>query len=59
VLYTAADLLERMTPTDLAKRALSREAAPNWIRQAEVLLYQEGARRHDLESTGRIQRWVG
>ena len=58
VLYVAADLLTRMTDEDLRLRKLNPQVVPLWQREAEVLLYQEAARRHDLEGIGRVQRWV-
>jgi hypothetical protein len=58
VLYTSADLLARMTEEDLSARRLSRIVAPDWRREADVLLYQEAARRHDIDGVGRTMRRV-
>lgn len=58
IAYTSADLLERMTDASLAERGLDRGVSKAWRREASVTLYQEAARRHDLEALGRIERWV-
>jgi hypothetical protein len=56
--HVAADMLLRMTPSELAERRLTKDAAPLWQQKAKVLLYQEAARHHDLEDIGRTGRWV-
>lgn len=57
-LYVSADLIGRMTPEDLKERRLNPAIAAKWLHDAEVMLYQEAARRHDLAGVGRTQRWV-
>ncbi len=54
----AADLLMALPDEELKKRRLNREIASVWHREAETVWYQEEARRNDLESIGRTQRWV-
>lgn len=58
VLYVAADLLERMLDKDLEARRLNPRSAVTWRREAEALIYQEAARRHRMNTVGRVQRWV-
>ena len=58
VLLSAATLVRGMTDEDLALRRLERSVAATWEKQASVLLYEEEARRHAAEDSGRTQRWV-
>jgi len=55
----AADLVAKMNDEDLALRRLN---GPQFVASARetarVLLLKEGARRHNLERAGRVQRWV-
>lgn len=57
-LYVAADLLAGMGAEDAKLRRINPGVAAQWRKDAEVLLYREAARRHNLESVGRIQRWI-
>lgn len=54
----AADLLLAMPDKELERRRLARDIASAWKREADTVFYQEEARRNDLESIGRTQRWV-
>lgn len=54
----AADLLLALPDEELAKRRLNRKIADAWNDEAKVALYQEEARRHDVEAAGRTMRWV-
>lgn len=58
VLYAAADLLGRLTAEEAARLKLNQSVVSAWRMEAEALLYQEAGRRHDLEDTGEVQRWV-
>jgi len=58
VLLTAAALVRGMTDADLVLRRLERGVATTWEKMAAMLLYQEEARRHAAEDSGRTQRWV-
>jgi hypothetical protein len=58
VIYTAADLVARMSKTALEARGLDGGVAVKWHKEAQDLLYREAGRRHDLEALGRIERWV-
>ena len=59
VLYSAADLLQRLREDDAALRRLNRETARDWRARAEAMLYEDEARHHDIESIGRTMRVVG
>lgn len=58
IYYAAADLLTRMAPEEQQKRRINPQVVPLWLKAADTLLYREAGRRHDLEDTGRVQRWV-
>jgi hypothetical protein len=58
VLYTASAMLLKMSDDDAALRRLDKSAASDLRSRADVLLYQEEARKHAIEETGRIGRWV-
>lgn len=47
-LFSAADLLERMTEEDLSARRLNPKVAASWKREAEILLYREAGRIHSI-----------
>jgi len=58
MLYTAADLLTRMIPEDLAMRHLNPRAAEFWMKDANDALYKEYERRNMLSTVGRQKRFV-
>lgn len=55
-LWVAADLLERMTPEDAATRRLNQKIVPVWRSEANRLLYQAAAARHNVRDVGRMLR---
>lgn len=58
VAYTSAMLLKRMDEDAVKARGINPAVADDWMREAEVLLYQEAANRHALESTGQTLNLV-
>lgn len=56
--FAAAMLAAGMTEQDLAARRLSKDVAAVWFRESNRVLLREEARHSDLESVGRIMRWV-
>jgi hypothetical protein len=58
VLRARANLLTAMTAEDAEARHLDKSVAPLWLADSQRLLMREAARRHDLESVGRIMRNV-
>lgn len=58
ILFSAAELLERMTPDDLQARRLSGRNGEQWMQRALRLAYAEAVRRHQLEDSGVTERWV-
>ena len=54
VLFTAADLLERMIQEDLNDRRINPKVAASWKREAEILLYREAGRMHAMAAAGRV-----
>lgn len=58
VLKTAVKMGSRMTPEDLAAHRINPSVFNQWAQEAEVGIYKEECRRHDLESVGRVMRWV-
>lgn len=58
VLKTAVKLGSRMTQDDLAARRINPAVFNTWALEAETGIYKEECRRHDLESVGRVMRWV-
>ena len=58
-IYTvAAELVAAMRDEDLAAKRLDKGVVQVWQRIAEVALYQEEARLHDMADVGRQQRWL-
>ncbi len=58
VFKVSAALLKAMREPDADLRKLNRETAKDWDSEGERLIYQESARRYDIESVGRTQRLV-
>ena len=58
----AADIIEQLTDEELIVRkinpAKADKVAASMRAEAEAVFYQEACRRHDVESVGRIERWV-
>lgn len=57
-LFAAAMLAAGMPPEDLQARRLSKDVAATWFRESDRVLKREEARHSDIESVGRIIRWV-
>lgn len=56
--FAAAMLAAGMPPEDLVARRLSKDVAAVWMSESDRVLKREEARHSDIESVGRIQRWV-
>lgn len=58
VLRARANLLTSMTDEDATARHLDKGVASLWLADSQRMISREAARRHDLESVGRIMRNV-
>lgn len=54
----SADLLDRLTPDDAAKLKLNPQIARKWDKDSELMVYRAAVTRHNIEDSGRTQRWV-
>lgn len=57
VMYTAADLVARMTDSDLTLRKINPGVVNLWREEANIILNREAGRRHNIDDVGRLQRW--
>jgi len=58
VYHVCAELVASMPEDDLKLRRLNPAVAQLWMQMSEDALYNEACARHDIDSVGRVQRWV-
>ena len=58
VYHASALILKSMTDEDLTARRLNRGVADHWLAQADIVLYKEAERRHNIESVGYMMKLV-
>lgn len=55
---TASDLINRLPARIAEEHGIDKGVTKDWMREVEILLYQEAMRRHNMVGVGRTQRWV-